>query len=120
MSNVNIHTEATEFLRLLAFGNCSTKCKSRLTRIELANNVKDQVIQLYMDFSDMYFGINKFSNPNSDISSLEQILTDIKSKACQCEHDLVDYIWLIVHGSKDDITKKKLEHHYNSIIHNIH
>ena len=69
----------------------------------------------------MYFGINPFSKgQKNDLADIEQILNNIRSMVSQCEKDLVDYIWLVVHGIKDNVAKAKLEHHYNQAINNIH
>lgn len=120
MSNtkVNIQNESTEFLRLQALGNCSSKCKKRLTKLSLTVSKRELFRKLYVVFGDMYFGINPFStNQNIDLTAIEQALNNIRYKVSQCEQDLVDYIWMIVHGIKDNAAKIRLENHYNSLIH---
>lgn len=94
---INIQTESTEFLRLQALGCCNQSCKKRLTKLSLATNTKEQLKDLYVLFSDMYFGLTPFSShQKTDFSAIEQILNNIRSKVSQCEQDLVDYISMIV------------------------
>ena len=120
MNNINIQNESTEFLRLQALGYCSDKCTKRLTKISLTASKRELIRKLYVAFGDIYFGINPFSsNQNTDLTAIEQTLNNIRTKVSQCEQDLVDYIWLIVHGIKDNAAKIRLEKHYNLALANI-
>jgi len=117
MSNeIKISQESTEWLRLQAMGTCSTKCKKRLTKLNLASNTKELFKNLYTYLNDLYFGLHQ--TLSVELSIIENVLIDMRSKISQCEQDLVDYIWMVVHGVRDNVVILKLESHYNETIKN--
>lgn len=89
--NINIQNESTEFIRLQALGHCNQSCKKRLT---------------------------KLSQKIKNLAFIEVALNSFKGKVYQCEQDLIDYIWMVVHGTRDNVAKQRLERHYNSLISN--
>ena len=111
---INIQNESTEFLRLQALGNCSTKCQKRLTKLQPAYNTQKLFKKLYVYVDDIYFGVN--GALEVELNKLENLLNDIRSKVSECEKDLVDYIWMVVHGIHDNVAIQQLERHYNSLI----
>ena len=93
MSNMNIQNESAEFLRLQTVGCCSTKCQNRLTKLQLAYSSKELCNKLYSYLNDLYFGVSKMLEV--ELSKLENLFNEIKSKVSQCEKDLIDYIWML-------------------------
>ena len=118
MEYINIQKESTEFLRLQSLGSCNQSCKKRLTKLNLASNTKDIFRKLYIYLDDLYFGVNQ--TLSIELFKIENILNDIRSKISQCEQDLVDYIWMVVHGNCNNVKIQQLERHYNQTINNIH
>ena len=118
MNNISIQNESTEFLRLQAIGNCNNSCRKRLTKLSLANSVKEQLAQVYTLVSDVYFGITQSSIVSQNIKAIEAVLNSIREKVSQCEQDLIDYIWMVVHGDKNNVAIQQLQRHYNSSIEN--
>lgn len=115
---IKIQKECLEFLRLQALGNCSTKCQKRLTKLQPAYNTQELFKKLYAYIDDIYFGI--CGSLEVELNKLENLLNDIRSKVSECEKDLVDYIWMIVHGNCNNVAIQQLERHYNSSIENTH
>lgn len=118
MEYINIQKESAEFLRLQALGSCNQSSKKRLTKLNLASNTKELFRKLYVYLDDLYFGLNQILS--IELTKIENILNDIRSKISQCEQDLVDYIWMVVHGNCNNVAIQQLQRNYNSAIENIH
>lgn len=111
-NEIKIQKECLEFVTLQVCGKCHDEERKRLTLANLSNEAK-ALLRPLQDL--LYFG-NPLSYTAEQLESVKNVLQRLKVKVSPSEMNLINYLSLLISGSKDSATFQNLQRYYNQAI----
>jgi hypothetical protein len=109
---IKIQKECLEFVNLQVCGKCHAEERKRLTLANLNSEAK-ALLKPLQDL--LYFG-NPLSYSADQYEAVKKVLSKLKTKVTPSEMNLINYLSLLINGSKDTSIFKNLERYYNKAV----
>lgn len=112
INEIEIQKECLEFVNLQVCGKCHEEERKRLTLANLNNEAKSLLKPLH---AFLYFG-EPLSYKAEQIEAVKKLFKNLKDKVTTPEMNLINYLSLLISGSKDMATFQNLQRYYNQAI----
>ena len=109
---IQIQKECLEFVDLQICGKCHEEERKRLTFTNLNREGKSLLKPLQ---AFLYFG-EPLAYSDEQFESVKKVLSRLKSKVTTPEMNLINYLSLLINGSKDTSVFQNLQRYYNEAI----
>ena len=112
INEIVIQKECLEFVNLQVCGKCHAEERKRLTLANLNSEAK-ALLRPLQDL--LYFG-NPLSYSAEQLDAVKKVLQRLKVKVTPSEMNLINYLSLLINGSKDTAMFQNLQRYYNQAI----
>ena len=111
-NEIEIYKECLEFVNLQVCGECHEEERQRLTLVNLSSEAK-KLLTSIKDF--LYFG-EPLNYTEEQLESVKKVLKRLKVKVTSPEMNLINYLSLLLIGSKDKAMFQNLQRYYNDAL----
>ena len=111
-NEIDIKKECLEFVNLQVCGECHEEERQRLTLVSLSSEAK-KLLTSIKDF--LYFG-EPLNYTEEQLESVKKVLKRLKVKVTSPEMNLINYLSLLLIGSKDKAMFQNLQRYYNDAL----
>lgn len=111
-NKIIIKKECLEFVNLQVCGKCHIEERKRLTLANLNEDAKKLLVPLQ---AFLYFG-EPLSYTAEQFEKVKKVLLKLKVKVTPSEMNLINYLSLVINGSKDTAMFQNLQRYYNEAL----
>jgi hypothetical protein len=109
---IQIQKECLEFVNLQVCGKCHDEERKRLTLANLNSEAKALLRHIQ---ALLYFG-DPITYTAEQFDAVKKLFKNLKNKVTPPEMNLINYLSLLINGSKDIATFQNLQRYYNQAI----